>query len=167
MQSAATNVWAVSPSIRLIQAYFSAGLLALVAVVLLVVGAPAKAASAGAGFALVGAAVTRGIDVANERKRMRTQALADRRRDVDETRRLAYAALVGGNSDPVLLGSLLNALIHHGHMVVPRQAFEHLMSLDKGEGRKWVLDQIERLTYELTLDQDTEDGGGYFGLDQV
>jgi len=146
---------------RLIRAYFSAGLLALVAVVLLVVGTPAKAALAGAGFALLGAAVTRGIDVANERKRMWTQGLADRRRDVDETRRLAYAALVGGSNDPVLLGTLLNALIHHGHTVVPRQAFEHLTSLDTEEGRKWLLDQIERLTYELTLAQDTESSDDY------
>jgi hypothetical protein len=79
-----------------LRAYWSAALLGLAAVVLLVVGAPAKAALAGAGFAFIGAALTRGVDLAKERRAAAAQADADRRRDLDETRRVAYIALHAG-----------------------------------------------------------------------
>ena len=49
--------------------YWSAILLAGAAVVFLLVGAPTRDAVAGAGFAFVGAAVTRMIDIARERLR--------------------------------------------------------------------------------------------------
>jgi hypothetical protein len=68
-----------------LRGYWSAVLLGLAAVVLLVLGAPAKAALAGAGFALAGAAVTRAIDLAKERRAEAAQADANRRRDLDET----------------------------------------------------------------------------------
>jgi anti-sigma factor RsiW len=51
-------------------------------------------ALAGAGFAFIGAAVTRAIDLAKERRAEAAQARADHRRDLDETSRLAYAALL-------------------------------------------------------------------------
>ena len=48
--------------------YWTFALLGIAAVVLLLLGAPTKAALAGAGFAFVGAAVTRLIDIVGERR---------------------------------------------------------------------------------------------------
>ena len=48
--------------------YWSAVLLAIAAIVFLLVGAPTKDAVAGAGFAFFGAAATRMIDLARERR---------------------------------------------------------------------------------------------------
>jgi uncharacterized membrane protein YhiD involved in acid resistance len=73
--------------------YWSALVLAAAAVGLLVAGAPARAAVAGAGFALAGAAVIRAVDIAWQRRTETFQAQASRRRELDETRRLAYAVL--------------------------------------------------------------------------
>ena len=52
----------------LVHSYGTFVILGIVAAVLLVVGAPTKAALAGAGFAFAGAAVTRFIDIAGARK---------------------------------------------------------------------------------------------------
>lgn len=97
----------------MLRGYWSAVLLGLAAVVLLAVGAPSKAALAGAGFAFIGAAVTRGIDLAKERRADAARADADRRRDLDETRRLACMALYAADSRaPELVAALVNALAH-------------------------------------------------------
>ena len=134
-----------------LRAYWTAALLGLAAVVLLVLGAPAKAALAGAGFAFIGAAVTRGIDLAKERRAAEAQADADRRRDLDETRRLAYMALVtqasGGRAE--LVATLVNALAHHGLAVDTSVAVEHIQNLGRGESERWLQSQIDRITAEL------------------
>jgi hypothetical protein len=75
----------VRVAVSVLRGYWSAALFGLAAVVLLVLGAPAKAALAGASFALVGAAVTRAIDLARERRAEAAQADANHRRDLDET----------------------------------------------------------------------------------
>jgi hypothetical protein len=62
------------------------------------VGGPSQDAVVGAGFALAGAAATRAIDVAHDRKRDAAEADASRRRDLDETQRLLYMALVLGRA---------------------------------------------------------------------
>ena len=67
---------------------WTAALLGVAAVVLLALGASTKAVSAGVGFAFVGAAVTRGIDVASER-------------EAQDAARTVHAALGGG--DPTTL----------------------------------------------------------------
>ena len=82
---------AVDSSFR---SYVAPALLAVVALAFLIVGGPSKDAMVGAGFALAGAAAARAIDVAHERKRDAAEADANRRRDLDETRRLLYMALV-------------------------------------------------------------------------
>jgi hypothetical protein len=132
--------------------YWTAALLGLAAVVLLVVGAPAKAALAGAGFAFIGAAVTRGIDVAKERTTAVAQADAARLRDLDETRRLAYAVLLtrtsGGRAE--LVATLVNALAHHGLAVDPGVAAEQIQNLDRDESQRWLQAQIERITAVLS-----------------
>ena len=134
------------------RAYWTAVLLGLAAVVLLVLGAPAKAALAGAGFAFIGAAITRGIDLAKERRAAAAQADADRRRDLHETRRLAYMALVardsGGRAE--LIATLVNALAHHGLAVDPSDAVEHIVKLaDGAEHERWLKSQIDRISAEL------------------
>ena len=75
------------------RSYLAPALLAVVALAFLIVGGPSKDALVGAGFALAGAAATRAIDVAHEHRRDAAEAGANRRRDLDETRRLLYMAL--------------------------------------------------------------------------
>ena len=117
-----------------LRAYWTAALLGLAAVVLLVLGAPNKAALAGAGFAFTGAAITRVTARAKERRAAAAQADGDRQRDLDETRRLAYMALYnrssGGRAE--LVATLLNALAHHGLSVDPSVAVEHIENLANG-----------------------------------
>jgi hypothetical protein len=65
-----------------LSAYWSVLLLAVFAVGFLVAGAPVtKEAAAGAGFALAGAAITRMVDVAQERRRGKAAAQERRRAD--------------------------------------------------------------------------------------
>jgi hypothetical protein len=153
----AASVSVVRGVVSVLRGYLSAALLGVAAVVLLVVGTPAKAALAGAGFALFGAAITRGIDLARERRAAAGQAMADRRRDLDETRRLAYALLVKaptGQRDPMLTATVLNALMHHGLDVEWDPAVDYLSLIDDGapphhESSQWLMAQIERITAEL------------------
>jgi hypothetical protein len=71
--------------------YWSVLLLAVAAVAFLLAGAPlTKEAAAGAGFALAGAAITRMVDVTQERRREQAAVEERRRTDLDETRRVAY-----------------------------------------------------------------------------
>jgi hypothetical protein len=138
-----------------LRGYWSAVLLGLAAVVLLALGAPAKAALAGAGFAFIGAAVTRGIDLAKERRAEAAQADADRRRDLDETRRVAYMALQANSGAPELVATIVNALAHHGLAVNPEEAARHVqnlvsnMPIDRDRSRRWLQEQIDRITAEL------------------
>ena len=146
----AASVCVVQEVVRVLRGYWSAVFLGLAAAVLLALGAPAKAALAGAGFAFIGAAVTRGIDIANQRRAEAAQAEASRRRDLDETRRLAYAALVTAHSgegvrDATLIATLVNALGHHGLGVDPDEATDRLLNFDQ----RWLQEQIGRITDEL------------------
>ena len=89
-----------------LQSYWSALVLLIVAIVLLVWRVPTKEAVTGAGFALLGVALTHLVDRANERRREAVQAHEGRRRDLDETRRLLYMALiVEGRDRPQALSS--------------------------------------------------------------
>jgi hypothetical protein len=64
-----------------------------VAAVLLSVGTPSADALAAAGFAFLSAAITRYIDIEAGRRAETTRSAAQRRADLDETRRLRHAAL--------------------------------------------------------------------------
>ena len=132
--------------------YWSALLLGLAAVVLLAIGAPSKAAVAAAGFAFLGAAVTRVIDLARERQAETTRADADRKRDLDETRRLLHAALDAGpvaHREPMLIATLVNALAYHGLGIDPVLANGHIHNLGEAESRRWVQGLIARINDEL------------------
>ena len=152
------NVQAVRDVVpQVLRGYSSAVLLGLAAVLLLALGAPSKAALAGAGFALLGASVTRAIDLARERRAEAALADASRRRDLDETRRLAYAALLspGVSRDPVLVATIVNALAHHQSAVDPKLAAVHVATIVNGgpgdprQSVQWLQVQIDRITVEL------------------
>jgi hypothetical protein len=140
---------------RLGQGYRSALVLAGTAVVLLLVAVPARAALAGAGFALAGAAITRAVDLAREHRAEAAQAEASRRRDLDETRRLMYAILNARRSrDGMIIATVVNALAHHGLAADPNLAAEHVASVLNAPGlapesEQWLRQQIDRITAEL------------------
>jgi hypothetical protein len=133
-------------------------LLAVAAVGFLLAGSPlTKEAAAGAGFALAGAAITRAVDVAQERRREKAEAKERRRADLDETRRLAYMALVAGTtSRPELVATVANALSHHGLQVPFEEAATHLAVVVRGElqgeSGRWLQAQIARLTKEFGVE---------------
>lgn len=79
--------------------YWSAALLAVAAALLLALGNPSSAALAGAGFAFLGAALTRTVDLVRESRVEAAKAAASRRRDLDETRRVAYMALAARETE--------------------------------------------------------------------
>jgi hypothetical protein len=135
-------------------------LLAAAAVGFLIAGAPlTKQAAAAAGFALAGAAVTRAVDVTQERHRDKAAVQERRRSDLDETRRVAYMALIAGDSRHYeLVATVANALAHHGMQVPFPEAAAHLARVvsgdTEGESARWLQQQIDRLT--ATLDAETK-----------
>lgn len=142
-------------SLRHAPRYWSAALLAVTAVVLLILGGPSKAAVAGAGFAFFGAAVTRGIDLARERRAEAVQENEIRRRDLDETRRVAYMALASQKTQRYeLAATIVNALAHHQSAIDPGVAMRHVTAIVNGDagaapGERWLQGQIDRITAEL------------------
>jgi len=142
--------------------HWSALPLALASIVLLVMGAvldlsaPAAAAMVGAGAALAGAAATRIIDLDRERRAGAAQANADRLRDLDETRRLAYMVLAArGTGRYELAATVVNALAHHQSAVDPDTTMRHVTAIMNGRGGEtaesetWLREQIARITGEL------------------
>jgi hypothetical protein len=70
-------------------------------------------------------------------------------RDRDETRRLLYMALYACRTDRYnLVGTLVNALAHHGSGLDPDEVGEHVLTAVAGGDTAWVRAQIERLTAE-------------------
>ncbi len=87
----------------------------------------------------------------------------DRRSDLDETRRLAYAALLSPQerslTTPSLVATIVNALAHHGLAVDPAIAAGHPqdlvsdMPVNPGASKRWLQGQIDRITAELGSSQ--------------
>ena len=116
---------------------WSAGPLALGAILLLILGAvgsaPASTAMVGAGSALAGAAAARFIDLDRERRTEAKRAEEDRKRDLDETRRLAYMALMSkGTRNYELAATIANALVHHQQAAEVGDALTYLTTLADG-----------------------------------
>jgi hypothetical protein len=139
---------------------WSAGPLALVAIVLLVLGAvgraPTSTALVGAGSALAGAAAARFIDLDRERRAAVKQAEQDRKRDMDETRRLAYIALMSkGTRNYELAATIANALVHHQQAAAVGDALTYLTTLaddgpgDTDESEEWLNEQISEIASKL------------------
>jgi len=136
--------------------YWSAVLLAVASVLLLVLGIPSKAALAGAGFAFLGAAVTRTVDLARESRVEAAEAETSRRRDLDETRRVAYMALAVRETERYeLTATIVNALAHHGSLVDPDIAMRHVIAIvnrdseDTSQSEAWLRGHIDRVSAEL------------------
>jgi hypothetical protein len=138
-----------------LRAYWTALLLALGAVVLLGLSVPTKEAITGAGFALLGAAITRSVDLAKERRAEAAQAASAHREDLDETRRVIYIALAGRTTrNPDLVATLVNALAYHGSRVDPEIAATHVANVVNasdpgGESERWLRRQVDRINNEL------------------
>jgi hypothetical protein len=133
-------------------------ILAVTAIVLLVLSALlASTVLAGAGSALAGAAAARIVDSARESRAKAKQAEASRRADLDETRRVAYMALLALRSrDRELVATIVNALAHHGLAVDPQVAATHVLNLvsdmpvNRGESERWLQERIDQITAELS-----------------
>lgn len=82
-------------------------------------------------------------------------AEASRRRDLDETRRVAYMALAARSRAPELVATIVNALAHHGLAVDPDLATRHVQNLvsdmpvNQGASERWLQGQIDQITDEL------------------
>jgi hypothetical protein len=85
----------------------------------------------------------------------RRQEMADetRSKDLDETRRLLYMALlVPRTAKYELAGTLVHALVHHQQVTEPvEQVIEKVLAAIDGEAdaQQWLRTQIDRLTDEL------------------
>lgn len=70
-------------------------------------------------------------------------------RDLDETRRLLYMALYASQTDRYnLVGTLVNALVHHGSGMDPDEAGRQVLAAVHGADTAWLREQIARLTAE-------------------
>lgn len=134
--------------------------LALAAIVLLVmsavVSAPASTALVGAGSALAGAAAARIIDLDRERRAEAAEEQVSHRRDLDETRRIAYMALACRETERYeLVATIVNALAHHGSAINSDDVMRHVLTIvkggtgDVGESLTWLRGEISRITAEL------------------
>jgi hypothetical protein len=134
-----------------LRGYWAALVLGVTAAGLLAAGASVSgaAAAAMAGAALAGAAVTRTVDLAE-------QARASRQRDLDETRRVAYMALLANRAQaPELVATIVNALAHHGLGADPALAASHLTNLvnttpiNRPASERWLQEQIDEINRKL------------------
>jgi hypothetical protein len=132
----------------------------LAASALLVLGASAHApvagaAMVGAGAALAGAAATKLADLAGERRAETQQKVEASERDLDETRRLCYTALMSkGSGNHYLAATVANALAWHQQIADPDGALAHLKALaDNGPGadssEQWLNGRISEINARL------------------
>ena len=156
----AGNVSVVRKLIPVIGEYWTYGGFAFAAVLLLVLGAlresPSGTAMVGAGCALAGAGAARFADLDRERRGARKQAEEARKRDLDETRRLGYMALMStGCRNYELAATLANALVHHQRAADVGDALRYLRVLAEGgpgdldESLEWLNEQIFGITSAL------------------
>ncbi len=112
----------------------------------------------------LGALVAYAAGIAQERRRETADAVVTQRRDLDETRRLAYMALVARSPNhPELVATVGNALAHHGLRVPFEEAPVHLATVVDGgphaerptaesptaESGHWLRELVHRITNEL------------------
>lgn len=145
---------------RLARSYWSVGVLAAFALVLLLMVDIGDEALAAAGFAFAGAAVTRLVDIASKNRDDKAREIQRRREDLDETRRLAYIALAAApqgalrqHGSPELVATLVNAFAHHGLGVDPKEATDHVVAILSGvgvaDGAAWLQGRITEINAEI------------------
>jgi hypothetical protein len=99
------------------------------------------------------------VDVAQERRREKTAAQERRRADLDETRRVAYMALIAGNTGYYeLVATVANQLAHHGLQVPFQEATAHLATVasgdTEGESARWLQEKIDHITAKLDAENE-------------
>lgn len=140
--------------------FWTAGPFAVVAVALLVLGGRGAAAStalAGAGAALAGVAAGLIIELARQRRADQREAADRRRRDLDETLRLGYMALMTiGHGSYEVAATVANALAHHQAAAQIDTALTHLKTLAEGApagdveaSKKWLMTQLLKIRAEF------------------
>jgi hypothetical protein len=95
-------------------------------------------------------------DLARERRAEQAAASASRRRDLDETRRLAYMALASTDTSRYeRVASIVNALAHQGAEINRDEALRRVTAVVEGVPRDaevvkiWLFAQIDRMSNEL------------------
>lgn len=139
-----------SSVLRVLRDYWSVVPLVAFAAVLLVLGGGKQddtLAAVGWGFA--GGAIVRWVDIGQERKRARVTAEDERRRDLDETRRLLYAEYFRPtHNEPLLVATLVNALGHHSLRADPKET-AMMLRTDADTRGAWIMEQIGRINASL------------------
>lgn len=75
------------------------------------------------------------------------------KRDRDETRRLLYMALYVARTDRYeLVGTLVNALVHHGSGLTADEVGAKVLAAIEDGDTTWLREQVDRLTAELDAD---------------
>jgi protein-S-isoprenylcysteine O-methyltransferase Ste14 len=141
---------------RLIARYRSPLVLALAAIALVAGSRSVSRETLSAvGLILIGAAIARVVDIAQQHGRDAAEEKARRLKDADEVRRLAYTLKIASYvHHPELVASLVNALAHHGHEVPAEEALGHIVDFDTmnpdhpryEEGATWLQAVIDRIT---------------------
>jgi hypothetical protein len=131
--------------------------LAVVAAVLLILaseGPKTNTTEAGAGYALLGAAVVRTLDELERAADASERAREAERRGKDETRRLLYMCVMAGKTGSVeVAATLANALVHH-HGADRNAALANLPTVlngatDDSVAYRWMAEQLDKLTAAL------------------
>jgi hypothetical protein len=139
------------PVFKVLRRYWADAIFGLVAGAILASGAYWSITGLiGAGSALTGAALMRIVDLAREHR-------GARQRDLDETRRIAYMALLARKtSRHELAATIVNALAHHGMAVDPEEAEENIRRIvsdgpgDVAESEDWLRKIIAQITEQTS-----------------
>lgn len=113
-----------------------------------------------AGFATITSidyqmASARARQAEGERDALMAELDDTKRRDLDETRRLLYMALLRPRSERWynLAGTLVNALAHHGLGIPAEESMRHVAKLcgpgEADESEAWARALVDRITAEL------------------
>jgi hypothetical protein len=99
------------------------------------------------------------VDVAQERRCEKAAAQERRRADLDETHRVAYMALIAGNTGYYeLVATVANQLAHHGLQVPFQEAAAHLATVasgdTEGESARWLQEKIDHITAKLDAENE-------------
>jgi|GEM_PF-4239996 len=118
-------------------------------------GFVAAAVTGPAALLFAGAALTKGLDIHQQQRVARRQAVEQHRAGLDETRRLLYIIRwSAGEPSPELLATVANALVHHHGRTFPGdELLFRLMRCGRAataEDKKWV----EMLIADLTAERD-------------
>jgi hypothetical protein len=136
--------------------HWSVAVLGALSVVFLVAAGSAltRDAAAAAGFAFAGATIARAVDVLQQHRKERAEADDALRRDLDETRRVVYMALIAQRTDRYeVVATAANALAHHSLRVPLDDAITHLVNVVEGRGgeesEQWLRRQIDAIDRTL------------------